>query len=314
MKITILVPCYNEEPFIRELLGWVEKKCDYDYEVLVIDGGSTDKTLAYINNFISGNNRIRLISNPNKYVSHALNKGIGEAIGEFIIRLDVHVLYPDDYFSRCIKILTETHADNVGGFLEYIGTDNFSKGIAASLSSFWGIGYNTIGSIRFDHYTDTVFFGFWHKKTFEKFGLFDEELVRNQDEEFNYRIIKSGGKIFKSADILLHKYVRNDLSSLFIQYFEYGFYKPLVIKKIGHIIKIRHVIPSVFVLYIIFLFFLPIGSLFLLPLLCYMGMSLYWAINQNNPFVSKLVSFIAFPVIHIAYGSGFLAGIIRTLR
>ncbi len=314
MKITILVPCYNEEPYIRELLDWIEKKCDYDYEVLVIDGGSTDKTLPYINNFLKANNRIRLISNPDKYVSHALNKGISQATGEFIIRLDVHVIYPDDYFSRCIKILNETHADNVGGFLEYFGIDNFSKGIAGSLSSFWGIGYNTIGPIRFDHYTDTVFFGFWHKNTFEKYGLFDEELVRNQDEEFNYRIVKTGGKIYKSADILLHKYVRNDLWSLCIQYFEYGFYKPLVIKKIGHIIKIRHIIPSAFVVYLICLPLFPFESVFLSPLALYIAMSVYSAINQNNPFVSKIVSFIAFPVIHIAYGSGFLAGIFRTLR
>ncbi len=314
MKISIIIPCFNEEQHIKRLLNWVREKCNYEYEIFVIDGGSTDNTIPLVRENMETDSGIKLIFNPQKYVSSALNLGIASAQGEYLVRLDAHAIYPDNYFDKCINILKNTQANNVGGFLEYIGTDRFSKGIAAALSSFWGIGYSTISPIRFDHYTDTVFFGFWHKSAFEKFGLFDTELIRDQDEEFNYRIIKTGGKIFKSADLVIYKFVRNSIKDLFIQYFQYGLYKPLVIKKIGHIIRIRHIIPSVFVIYLISLFLLNPQPFIFIPLILYAGMSLYYAINQNNPFISKLVSFIAFPVIHIAYGSGFLAGIFRTLR
>ncbi|MBX7206377.1 MAG: glycosyltransferase family 2 protein [Bacteroidia bacterium] len=312
--LSIIIPCLNEEDHIEKLLNWVVTACPDESEILVIDGGSSDRTIELINNKIAINKKIKLLHNNSKYVSHALNTGVQSANGKYIARLDVHAIYPDNYFTECIKLLETTQADNVGGFLEYTGNNLVSHGIAATLSSPWGIGYRTISPIRFNHYTDTVFFGFWNKSAFTRFGLFDTDLIRDQDEEFNYRIIKSGGKIYKCADIVILKFVRNNLILLFRQYLEYGFYKPLVIKKIGHIIKIRHIVPSAFVVYLLTLFFFSVNITLLIPVWLYLTISLYFAINQNNPLSSKIISFIAFPVIHIAYGSGFLAGIFRTLR
>ena len=191
--ITIIVPCRNEERYISPML---ENIIQQDYkksllEVLVIDGQSTDTTSKIIKDYSSRFGYIKYYDNKFKTVSEALNLGINLSKGEIIVRMDAHCVYPSDYISVLINHLEKTNADNVGGVIVTVPSENSMKSaaIAEAMSTPFGVGNShfRIGSDDIKN-VDTVPFGCYKKEIFMKLGLFDTELVRNQDDEFNGKI------------------------------------------------------------------------------------------------------------------------------
>ncbi len=233
--------------------------------------------------------------------------------------MDAHCRYERDYLSKCVKYLGEFKVDNVGGsFITLPAAEtHIARTIALALSHPFGVGnaYFRIGS-KEPRYVDTVPFGCYRKEVFEKIGLFDEELVRNQDDEFNLRIIRNGGKVLLAPEIVSYYYARDSLSKLFKMYFQYGYFKPLVAQKVGAVLTLRQIMPVLFVLGVIassalslvFKSFMWV-LLFILSfyLITSLSFSFRVALQKGARYFFTLP--IAFATLHISYGAGYLKGI-----
>jgi len=319
--VSIIIPSYNEEKFIGKCLDSIIAN-DFSKDkikVFVVDGMSEDETRAIVKSYGRQYAFIKLLDNPKKFVPFALNIGIREAKEKIIMRMDAHTSYRKDYISKCIRYLKEHNVDNVGGICITLPGANslIAQSIALSLSCPFGVGnsYFRIGS-KEPRYVDTVPFGCYRKEVFDKIGLFDEDLIKNQDDEFNLRLIKNGGKILLVPEIVSHYYARENLVKLWKMYFQYGYFKPLVAKKVKGVLTWRQTIPVFFVCSLILLFLLSFFSkYFLLLYLSLIG--LYIIINFFFSFLIsikknvKLLPFLAitFPILHFSYGLGYLKGI-----
>jgi GT2 family glycosyltransferase len=287
--------------------------------VLVVDGMSEDRTREIIKKYSEKYPFIKLLDNQKRIVPTALNIGINNAQGEIIIRMDAHNIYEKDYISKCSKYLQEYNADNVGGIWITLPAKDtlFAQSIALALSHFFGVGnaYFRLGSNK-PKYVDTVPFGCYRKEVFSKLGLFDEDLVRNQDDEFNSRLIKNGGKILLVPEIVSYYYARDSLLKLWKMYYQYGYFKPLVALKIGGILTLRQLMPVILagsliatgVLSLILKSFLWV---FLLIIFLYsianITFSASIAVKRGVKYLFILP--VVFTVLHFSYGLGYLMGI-----
>jgi glycosyltransferase involved in cell wall biosynthesis len=312
--ISVLCPVLNEQNNIERILSFFIKSEPQDKELLIIDGGSTDDTKEIVKEWCLRHSNIRLIDNPFHYVPNALNLGIKNSSGDPIIRIDGHADFARDYFLKIIETFNKTGADIVGGPTRTKSESSLQEAVAAAISNPFGIGGSKVHDSKFEGYTDHVTFGAWKRELFEQIGLFDERLIRNQDDEFHYRAKKANRKIYQNPEIKLWYHPRKSLRALFKQYFEYGLYKPLVLAKVKSEAKLRHFVPSFFVLYLISipLAFLITGWLF--PLLVYIFVMSVMVIGSDIKTAAKIYSFAVYPVLHIAYGSGFLIGLKKIFR
>lgn len=249
--VSIVCPIYNEEKFIENCIGSVLKQ-DYpksQLEVFFVDGMSKDRTREIVLKYTRQYDFIHLLDNPEKIVPPALNKGIQAARGEVVIRIDGHCIYPQNYVSTLVDYLFRLKADNVGAMWNTLPARNTStcKAIAIGASHKFGIGdsLHKVGVKKVVE-TDTVPFGCFKRDVFEKIGMFDNDLIRNQDDEFNARIIKSGGKIFLIPELVIDYYARDRVSKMAKMFYQYGLFKPLVNKKLGAPATTRQFFPSLF--------------------------------------------------------------------
>jgi glycosyltransferase involved in cell wall biosynthesis len=293
-------------------------------EVLFIDGRSTDRTREIIEGYIKDNPYIRLLDNPQQVVPFALNKGIEESSGEVIMRIDGHCTYPTNYVSELVKYLYKLDADNVGGVWNTRPAKNTAvcHAIALASSHPFGVGgsMHKIGSSEIIE-TDTVPFGCYKREVFEKIGLFDTDLVRNQDDEYNGRLINVGGKIFLIPQVIINYTARDSICKMRKMYYQYGLYKPLVNKKLGAPATIRQFFPMFFLLGLIIggvlSIFLPwIAMIYAAVLLLYLLIGLVvgamGAIRMHQPILTLIMPYIFFN-IHVSYGWGYLKGIYKVL-
>lgn len=307
--ISVICPVYNEQAYIGKVIGFFLQSAPADKELFLVDGGSTDGTLAIIRAFQEEHPNIHLLHNARKYVPFALNLAIPQCRGRYIARLDAHAEYPPDYFEACLSAIGASGADNVGGYIHSAGKGLTGEAIAAAMSSPFGVGNARFRTCAGDAFVETVPFGFWKREVFERFGLFDEELIRNQDDEFNYRTIAMGGRIFQSAGVHSRYFVRESFGALFRQYYQYGYYKPLVLKKVGKLVKARHLAPAGFVAY---LFTLPAALPFvwwLAPIGLYAILAVFFALKSKASLPAKALAPAAFFTLHLSYGLGFLLGL-----
>lgn len=308
--ISIICPVYNEILHIEDLLKFLINVKPEQNEVLIVDGGSTDGTVDKIKQYAKDHSNLRLLHNPEKYVSYALNCAIAAAQGEVLVRIDGHCDYADDYFISILSVLKESGADIVGGPTRTAFHNAFQQAVGYAISTKFGVGNSKVHEIEFEGESDSVTFGAWKKEIFAKVGQFDPQLKRNQDDEFHYRARSYGLKVYQSPKIRLYYYPRSDLKSLFAQYYEYGLYKPLVLKKVKSEWRLRHIIPTAFALYLLLW---PVSMLIqpflVIPALAYMILLLYFSFANDLPFSSRVYNLAIYPCIHFAYGVGFLMGL-----
>lgn len=319
--VSVIVPCRDEGRFIGKCLDSIIAQ-DYPrdkFEVLVIDGMSEDGTRKIVKEYNEQFPFVNLLDNCKRITSSALNKGIKAAKGDIIMIMGSHSTYEKNYMSQCVSYLTNGDADNVGGVCKILPQNSslVAKSIAYALSSSFGVGnaYYRTGTKK-QKYVDTVFGGCYKKNIFDKIGFFDEDLLRTQDSEFNARLIKNGGKILLVPEIISYYYARKSLGELWMMNLQYGYSKPLAVKKVGGIYTLRQLTPPLFVgSLFISLIFSPFFKLclwyFIFVLSFYtfanLGVSLKIALRRNLRcfFILPLV----FYTIHFGWGIGCLKGI-----
>lgn len=250
VTVSIVVACRNEAKAIRPFIDSVlsQEMQDLCWEVLVADGLSDDGTRDILEQYARNNPGFHVITNPGRIVSTGLNAAIRAARGQIIIRMDAHTVYASDYCHRCVEELERTKADNVGGPARTQAKGIRAQAVAAAYHSPFSTGGGRFHNVSYEGWVDTVPYGCWRKETLERLGLFDEGLVRNQDDELNLRIVRAGGKVWQSPLIKSWYSPRSSLSALFRQYFQYGFWKVAVIRKHSIPASWRHLVPIAFVL------------------------------------------------------------------
>ena len=324
-RVSVVIPCRNERDRIRACLASV-LAAHYPperMEVLVVDGASTDGTAGIVAEIARREPRVRLLENPARIVPTALNIGIRASDGEIIVRLDAHNEYPPEYIPRLVARLGRTGADNVGGaWITRPGAATpVAEAISLALSHPFGIGNARYRlGVATPERVDTVPFGCYRRDVFSRIGLFDEELVRNQDDELNLRLIRAGGTILLVPDVVSYYYARSSYRQLARMYYQYGYYKPLVIRKIGAVMTARQLAPAMLVAGLVSLAVLaPVvpwaGGALLGAILAYAAACSLAAAHAARPRPLGVVvrTALAFPILHVGYGLGFIWGLVRLL-
>ena len=216
-------------------------------ELLVADGRSDDGTRERLNEWAGRDARLTLIDNPGRIVSTGLNAALAQARGAVVVRFDIHTAFAPDYIAECMAALARTGADNVGGPWVARGAGPMSRAIAAAFQSRWVVGGARSRDVTYEGEADTVYLGCWPRATFDRFGGFDEQLARNQDDEHNLRIRRHGGRIWQSGRIRSAYQPRDSLVALFAQQRQYGYWRPFVMRKHGQPGSPRQLVPMIFV-------------------------------------------------------------------
>jgi len=317
--ITIILPIWNEAKYIKQTLESIlyQKDIEQEIEVLIVDGMSTDNTRDIIIKYQKRHPNIHLIDNPQKIVSTGFNRALNKSKGDIIIRVDGHCEIANDYIQKCLECLEKINVDCVGGATEHVASGLVGRSIKIAQSSFFGVGGVLFRkNVEKGKYVDTLAFGAYKRVVFEEIGGYDEELVRNQDDEFNFRMIQNDMKIWLDPSINSIYTQRNSFMGLFKQYFHYGFYKIRVMQKRRGVASWRHVVPALFVLTLLFglSIFLFTGQIIPILSLCipYLSFSLFSTISEliktPSNFISVMMLPVTFFILHVSYGLGFLMG------
>ena len=315
------MPVRNEGEYIHTALRAVLAQ-DWPHEqmeVIVIDGASDDDTAERVRQTAASfsTHEVRILSNSRRITPVSLNMGLQDSRGAVIIRVDGHTEIEPGYLRRCCEVLQETGHENVGGSCITVGETATARAIAAAQSSQFGVGNVAFRVGRAEPGpVDTVPFGAWPRRVFDEVGCFDEELVRNQDDEHNFRIIQSGGTVWFDPAIRSRYFSRSSLRRLARQYFQYGSYKVRVMQKRGGVASPRHLVPAAFVAGVA-------GSV----VLAAVTRRLRWATLVLGPYaaanavasarvsraeeVDSETTSAAFAVLHTCYGAGTLHGLWR---
>lgn len=321
--ISVVIPCYNEERYIPALISNLLSQ-DYPRErteLIFADGMSQDRTRALLDEFAARSSQVLVIDNPGRFVPTGLNAAIRASRGEIIVRMDAHSIYPSDYWKVLVQKLAEHQADNVGGVWDtQPGADtDEARAIVLATSHPLGIG-NAAYRLENpeDVEVDTVPFGCFRRDVFDRFGFFDPQLIRNQDDEFNGRILKNGGKIVLIPSVRIKYFARENRRKLARMFYQYGLFKPLVNIKLGAPATLRQFAPPIFVLSLTVLLLLSLWKpvfavLFSLEVLLYGFVVLVTSLmlTKGKTFNLFRHTLLTFPAIHLSYGLGYLAGILR---
>jgi glycosyltransferase involved in cell wall biosynthesis len=325
--VSIIVPTRNSSLTIRDcIVSLLASRCNFPFEILILDGDSEDDTRNIVEEMALNDDRVRVLRNPNKTVPWAINSAIEEASGDFIFLASAHSRFPTDYLAILVELASTSGADCVGAIGNIMPRNGGKKAvaIAAVLSDRFGVG-NAMFRIGVDkeQVVDTVAYGCYPRKTFQKYGLFDPRLTRNQDIEYNKRIVNGGGKIILTPRTHFIYMARDTYTDLAKNNFSNG--KWVVITPVLlHNLKsesLRHYVPFLFILS---LFVSSLAGIFSLPLLavplgiltvyfsfCVFRSALICIKERKNIFRNL---FWAFIVLHFSYGFGSLIGAFTLLK
>lgn len=323
-RVSVVIPCRNEEKTIRDcvLSLRAQRYPETCIEILVADGRSTDRTREIIAELSREVPSLRLIDNPKRISPAAMNAAIQASTGRVIVLLGAHSTLSEDYIALAVDVLcAHPDVDCVGGLIQTVSETPQARAIALAMSSPFGVGD---AKFRFSHkeeLVDTVAFGAYRREVFDEIGYFDENLPSNDDDEFNYRLRKAGGKILLRPAMRATYYARPTLRKLWRQYFAYGKGKVAVAMKHPGMMRLRHAVPALFVVVLIALgawsIFSPLGraaltAYALLYLICATAFAV--AVSQRADVAMFWRVPPAFLALHLGYGLGTLSGGLDAVR
>jgi glycosyltransferase involved in cell wall biosynthesis len=317
--VSVIIPVLNEERFLKQSVQAIlNQNYSGRFEIILALGPSKDKT-NFIAQELAKDQRIKLVENPSGRTAAALNNAIKNSNFEIIVRLDGHAIVDSNYIKNAVKTLVESGADNVGGLMKAEGTNTFEKSVAAAMTSKFGVGNAPFHVGGKSGEVDTVYLGTFRKSALERVGYFDELFIRAQDWEMNYRIRKTGGKIWFNPELVVSYRPRKNFLQLAKQYFEYGQWRKQVTKTYPETVSLRYLAPPVTVsgliaglVMVLFSKFLNIGWLqigWLAPMV-YLTVILlaFFSIGSKIGLLSRLYLLLVLPVMHLSWGVGFLKG------
>lgn len=326
-KVSIIVPCYNEQARITGLLDaiYAQSYPRAELEVVIADGMSSDGTRARIAEFHQGHPdlAVRVIDNPARSIPAALNTAIAAAQGETIVRLDAHSSPRPDYVERSLAALDAGKGWNVGGVWEIRPGAEGWLARAIALAAAHPLG---VGDARYRYTTqagavDTVPFGAFPKSLIARLGGFDESLHSNEDYEFNARIRQAGGQVWLDPAIRSAYYARPTLAALARQYWRYGYWKLRMLRRYPGTLRLRQAIPPLFVLSVLVLAVLaaiwpPASWLLKVEMVSYglllLAVGFQKAIQHRQPL--HLVGLpLAMACMHLSWGAAFLSSLLSSL-
>jgi len=327
-NVSVVIPCFNEERFVGKALESLAVQYDNDhYEILVIDGLSVDRTRDVIAQFASTRPRlaIKVVDNPKRSIPAALNLGVQHASSEIIARMDAHAAPSEGYIRGCVEALKQSNVGVVGMPCRVRPGENSltARAIAAAVSHPFGIGdakYRLAAGTASQEPVDTVAFACFKKSLWKELGGFNENLLANEDYDFNYRVRQSGYQVILDRSGHCDYFARTTLADLARQYWRYGRWKAEMVKLHPRSIRIRHMVAPVFLLSIaglgLFGLFWPwawLGLALELGLYLALGLVNGWRISRQNNggFGMVLLMPVVFLIIHITWGASFLGGLLR---
>jgi succinoglycan biosynthesis protein ExoA len=319
--VSAIVATYNEERHIgRCLAGLLGQTLSPDlYEIIVVDGGSDDRTRDIIQKIPGFGRQVRLLDNPRRFQVFAWNLGVREARGEYVVFISAHTEYAPDYLCACLEAMERTQVDCVGAVQVPIGTGILAEAIAWALQSPLGIGNAHFRYAKVEREVESVFGGFFRRDTFLRFGGYDETNLFDEDGDLSYRIRAAGGRIVVCPSIRVRYHVRQSLGPLARQMFRYGFWRrqtqvrhgwrstplrvfapPLLvgvsfISLTGAVVAGRPVLLSVLIPYVVFL-----------------GVAAYMAWQNSRRWGIALLVPVVLATMHVSYGLGYLVGVSRS--
>lgn len=316
--VSVIIPCRNEENYIGKC---IESFINQSYPkelltIIVADGMSTDGTRDTVKNFEKKNKNVVMLDNEGLSAPKGMNLGIRYTKSDIVIIFGAHAYAHREFVTENVIALENSEVGCSGGVITTINETTKGAAIAEAMSCPFGVGNALFRYADKETYVDTVGFGAYRRSLLDEIGLFDEELVRNQDDELNFRVEKSGAKILLSPKIKSIYYSRGDFKKLWRQYYQYGFWKVRVIQKHKKPASIRHLIPLMFVLFLVFggilsIFSNIIKNCYFIILGLYILLDLFFSakISFSKSLKYFMYLLITFPLLHISYGLGFILGI-----
>jgi len=326
-KVSIVLPVRNEAKTIQKVLDGLLRQEYEDIEIIVIDGMSTDETRNIVQRYVKCfPEKVKLIENAKVYTPSGLNIGIRNSSGEYVMIASGHASYSKNYIKECVKAIESGECDIAGGVVEVLPRSESKKALAIAeiLKHPFGIGgaRYKLGAVE-KTYVDTVAYGVYKREVFEKVGLFNENLIRNQDIEFNLRLKGSGYRIMLIPQARAYYFARDKYKELWKNNFSNGFWVTYSKKFAENPYRLRHLIPLFFVVYLITLFafilffddFLKV--IFSIPLILYFVLNILSSFGislKHKDFALFFYTLIGFLTLHISYGIGSLFGIFKFLK
>jgi glycosyltransferase involved in cell wall biosynthesis len=303
----------NESATIAQCLRSIlDNSVDGGIEVLVLDGESSDDSATIVRALAADDPRVRLLPNPDRLQSAAFNRGLAEARGEFLVRMDAHTLYEPDYVAECVRLLEETGAAGVGGVQRAAGTTAVSRAIAVAVSSRFAAGDAKYRHASEPAWVDTVYLGAWRTATLRAVGGMNPRWAVNEDYEMNTRLRDAGGRMYLSPTIRSTYFVRASLPRLARQYGRYGFWKARTLVHHPKSVRWRQLVAPTFVLSLLATPLLVqwLGVLGAAHLFAYAGANLVASLiaAAGSRWSHLPLLPVVFLIIHLSWGSGFLAG------
>jgi len=313
IAVTIVVACRNEIRHIRKFLASLAAigHADLALDAIIADGMSTDGTRQALDEFARAHPWCIIIDNPGQIVSTGLNRAIRQATGEFIVRMDAHTAYEPGYVIRSIAVLQSTGAVNVGGPQRSRATGYWPRAIHAGFHSPFATGGARFRNDTYCGAVDTVPYGCWRRDYLIAIGMFDETLVRNQDDELNLRIRCAGGIVWQDPSIVSWYSPRTTLGGVFRQYFDYGFWRVAVLRKHPRRGSMRQYVPAAAAILGIglLLFARPgLAALAAVYLVLSLGASIRAAHREGWDLFPALP--LVFATYQFSYAAGFLCGLV----
>lgn len=317
--VSVIIPVLNEERFLKQSVQAIlNQNYSGQLEIILALGPSKDQTNV-IAQELAKDQRIKLVENPSGRTAAALNNAIKNSNFDIIVRLDGHAIVDSNYIKNAVKTLVESGADNVGGLMKAEGTNAFEKSVAAAMTSKFGVGNAPFHVGGKSGEVDTVYLGTFRKPALERVGYFDESFIRAQDWEMNYRIRKTGGKIWFNPDLVVSYRPRKNLLQLAKQYFEYGQWRKQVTKTYPETVSMRYLAPPITVSGLIAGFIMVLFSKILdinwlqigwLAPLVYLTVILlaFLSIGSKIGLLSRVYLLLVLPTMHLSWGVGFLKG------
>ncbi|WP_437679237.1 glycosyltransferase family 2 protein [Sorangium sp. So ce131] len=322
-RCSIIVPCYNEERYVESTLRCAlgQRYPEDLLEILVVDGGSTDRTREIVARVAAEHPRVTLLHNPARIQAAAMNLGIRRSRGEVIVRMDAHADYAPDYVAASVAVLRRTSALNAGGAARPRHRGGFQRALCAALSSPLGVGGSAYRDPSREGFVESVWGGAFRREAFEIAGLYDPAAITNEDAELNQRIIEAGGAVYLSRDIVAHYYPRSSLGALARQYFAYGAGRARTLLRRRKLLSLRPIVPfcmvTAFALLALAAALLPAAR----PLLAAASLAYAALVIAESLRLARRASSRDFPLLcailpamHAAHGLGFWAGLLRGAR